>query len=256
MKKRGLLYIIFGLIFYLLFLVIQLPASWFAWGLNNFTHGTVRVDPIAGSMWHGTGRLVIYYPQGVPHDLGSAEWRINLLWLFTGRIQMYWHAESADGRTSTVLRFGKNQAQLLETEASFPAQAVGSFYPPASLISPKGQVIVRTEKLTISNNGVEGVAEISWQNAGSSLTNVQPLGDYRLEINSAGTTADLKLTTLHGSLELTGQGQWQLQNGQFHLTGAATPRERANELEPMLNLLGPAQDGGHRPLSLNGRLSL
>jgi hypothetical protein len=32
--------------------------------------------------------------------------------------------------------------------------------------------------------------------AGSSLSNVQPLGDYRLDITGAGKAANLKLTTL------------------------------------------------------------
>ncbi|MGE5318546.1 MAG: hypothetical protein ACM3KD_00055, partial [Hyphomicrobiaceae bacterium] len=69
MKERWLPYVIFGLVFYLLFLVIEMPASWFAWGVNRYSGGMVRLDPIDGSLWHGNGKLVIYYPQTVPHDL-------------------------------------------------------------------------------------------------------------------------------------------------------------------------------------------
>lgn len=253
-KKRLLLYAIFGLVFYLLFLVIELPVSWFAWGLNRYTSGTVRLDPIAGGLWRGSGRLVIYYPQTVPHDFGNTEWRINPLWLFTGQAQMQWRAESADARIRTTLRFGKNQTQLLETEAAFSAQAIGTFYSPASLISPKGQVLVRTDKLTIDSNGIEGGAEISWQNAGSSLSAVQPLGDYRLEIIGAGKTAALKLSTSRGDLELTGQGQWQISTGQIQFTGSATPHKHASELEPLLKLFGSSQGNGKRPLTVNTRL--
>ena len=254
MKKRWLLYVIFGLVFYLLFLIIEMPAFWFAWGLNRFTSGAVRLDPITGSLWHGNGRLVIYYPQTVPHDLGTAEWRINPLWLFAGRIQMHWQTESADARLRTTLRFGKNWTQLLETEVAFPAQAIGTFYSPASLISPKGQVLVHTDKLTIDSNGIEGGAEISWQNAGSILSTVQPLGDYRLEVTGSGKTAALKLSTARGDLELTGQGQWQISTGQIQFTGSAAPREHASELEPLLKLLGSGQGNGKRPLTVNTRL--
>lgn len=63
----------------------------------------------------------------------------------------------------------------------------------------------------MDNNGMEGEADIQWQGAGSSLATVQPLGDYRLKITGAGKTANLKLSTVHGALELTGQGQWQIQ---------------------------------------------
>ncbi len=253
-KKRLLLYVTFGLVFYLLFLIIEMPASWFAWGLNRYTQGAVRLDPIVGSLWSGNGRLVIYYPQTVPHDFGNAEWRINPLWLFAGRVQMYWRTESADARLRTTLQFGKNRTQLLETEAAFPARTIGTFYSPASLISPKGQVLVRTDKLMIDSNGLEGSAEISWLNAGSSLSTVQPLGDYRLEVTGSGKTAALKLSTARGDLELTGQGQWQVSTGQIQFTGSAAPREHASELEPLLKLLGNGQGNGKRPLTVNTRL--
>lgn len=251
MKKRGLLYAVFGLIFYLIFLVVEMPASWLAWGINRYTQGTLRLDPISGSVWNGTGRLVLYYPQTVPHDFGSAEWRLNPLWLFTGRIQMHWHADSAEQRINTTLRFGGNQLQLLETEIALPASTVSSFYPPASLISPQGQVSLRAEKLAIGRNGLEGNAEIQWQNASSSLSTVQPLGNYRLEIIGAGETATFRLNTTQGALELTGQGQWQAKTGQIQFTGSTLARERAGELESLLKLLGEDQGNGKRTLVAN-----
>lgn len=254
MKKRIVLYVVFGLIFYLLFLIVEMPASWFAWGLNRYTGGTVQLDPITGSLWHGNGRLVIYYPQNVPHDLSSVEWRINPFWLFAGRIQMNWQANAQDSNINTTIRMGSGQAELLDTEAVFPAQSISNFYPAATLISPQGQVRLHIDKLTVDQNGMTGVGDIQWQGAGSSLTTVQPLGDYRLEINSAGKNANLKLTTVSGDLNLTGQGQWQLQTGQIQLTGIAMPRGRAAELEPLLKLFGQDQGNGKRALALNGQL--
>ena len=250
MKKRMLLYVVLGLVFYLLFLIIQIPASWFAWGLNQYSHGAVRLDPLGGSLWSGNGRLVIYYPQTVPHDFGQTEWSINPGWLFTGRVQMHWRTESPDRRIDTVLRFGGNQTQLLETQAALPASAVSAFYPPASLISPQGQVSLRTGKLVIGG-GLTGNAEIQWQNASSALSSVQPLGTYRLEVSGAGETATLRLTTMQGVLELSGQGQWQAKTGQVQLTGSAVPRERAAELEPLLKLMGNDQGAGRRALAFN-----
>ncbi len=256
MKKRGLVYVIFGLVFYLLFLIVELPAAWFAWCLNQVTHGTVRLDPIGGSLWSGNGKLVVYYPQSTPHDLGTAEWNINPLWLFAGRLQMHWQASAPDMSIDTILRLGFGPMQLVDADISFPAQSVSSFYPAATLLSPKGQVRIHTTKISIDQNGIEGNGEILWQNAGSSLSSVQPLGDYRLEITAEGKSANLKLTTARGALEFTGQGQWQAQSGQLLITGAAVPHEHVNELVPLLNLLGPDQGGGRRPLTLSVRLPL
>jgi hypothetical protein len=254
MRKRGLLYVIFGLVFYLLFLIVEMPAVWFAWGLNQVTHGTVRLDPIGGSLWSGNGKLVVYYPQSTPHDLGAAEWNINPIWLFAGRLQIHWQASAQDTSIDTTLRLGFGQTQLVDTDIAFPAQSVSTFYPAATLLSPKGQVRVHTAKLSIDQNGIEGNGEILWQNAGSTLTSVQPLGDYRLEITGAGKTANLKLATTRGDLEFTGAGQWKLASGKIQLNGSATARGRAEELEPLLRLIGNDQGAGRRTLILDTAL--
>ncbi len=251
MKKRLLLYVVFGLVLYLLFLIVEMPASWFAWGLNRYSGGMARLDPLTGSLWHGNGKLVIYYPQTVPHDLGNTEWSINPFWLVTGRVQMHLQASSPDQQVDATLRFGGNQMQLLDTKIALPASALSSFYSPASLISPQGQVSLQIGKFVISSKGLDGNAEIQWQNAASNLSTVQPLGNYRLEINGAGKTTNLKLTTLRGALELTGQGQWEAQTGQLQFAGSAVPRERVAELEPLLTIFGNDQGNGRRALNLN-----
>jgi hypothetical protein len=249
-----LLYGVFGLVFYLLFLIIQMPASWFAWGLNNYSHNTVRLDPLSGSLWHGKGRLVIYYPQTVPHDFGQTEWSINPFWLLTGRAQLLLQTNMPDRQVKTTLGIAKGSLSIKDTDAAFPAAFVSQLYPPATLIGPQGQVRLHTSDLVFGQQTLEGNATIEWQGAVSSLTNVQPLGDYRLEIIGAGKTANLKLSTARGALELTGQGQWQTQTGQVQLTGSATPRERAAELESLLKLFGEDQGNGKRRLILNSAL--
>ncbi len=256
MKKRGLLYAIFGLVFYLLFLIVELPASWFAWGLNHLTHGSIQLDPITGSLWQGTGRLVFYYPPTVPHDLGNNEWHVNPLWLFAGHVQMTWLSNAPDSRLDTTIRLSSGIVELLDTEATFTAQSVEAVYPAASLISPQGQVQLHINKLTLKQDGVTGDGVIQWLDAGSTISTVRPLGDYRLDIIGAGKTANLKLSTLRGALELTGQGQWQIGTGQIQFTGNATAHEHATELESLLTLFGADQGNGQRRFTLNSRIPL
>ena len=116
-KTRWLLYVIFGLVFYLLFLIIEIPASWFAWGLNRYTQGTVRLDPIAGSLWGGKGRLVIYYPPTMPHEFGQTEWRINPLWLIAGRVQLALQTSHQDRQIKTTLGAARNSFMLKDTDS-------------------------------------------------------------------------------------------------------------------------------------------
>jgi general secretion pathway protein N len=253
-KTRWLLYVIFGLVFYLLFLITEMPASWFAWGLNRYTQGTVRLDPTAGSLWSGKGRLVIYYPTTTPHELGQTEWRINPLWLVAGRVQLSVQTSHQDRQIKTTLGVARNSFMLMDTDAELPAPFIARIYPPLSLISPQGKVRISTEGLTLSPGTVDGVAALEWINAGSSLSSVQPLGDYRLDITGAEKNANLKLTTLRGDLEFTGQGQWQTQTGQIQINGSALPRARAGELESLLSMIGPDQGSGRRALNINTRL--
>jgi general secretion pathway protein N len=253
-KKRVVLYVVFGLVFYLLFLIIEMPAAWFAWGLNRYTGGTVRLDPITGSLWHGKGKLVIYYPQITPHDLGLAEWHINPLWLFAGRVQLSLQANHQDRQIKTTLGIARNSFMLKDTEAEFPAPFLAQLYTPLSLISPQGKVRVSAAEFMFAPEKLNGVAALEWLNAGSGLSSVQPLGDYRLEIMGAEKLANLKLTTLHGDLEFTGQGQWQPRTGQIQINGSAAPHARAGELESLLNMIGTDQGNGRRALNINTRL--
>jgi general secretion pathway protein N len=250
-KTRWLLYVIFGLVFYLLFLIIEMPASWFAWGLNRYAQGTVRLDPTAGSLWSGNGRLVIYYPPNTPHDFGKTEWNINPFWLLTGRVQFSLQVNHQDKRIKTTLAIARNSFALKDTDAEFPAAFVAQLYTPLLLISPQGKVRISTESLTLAPDKVDGVGVLEWLNAGSGLSSVQPLGDYRLEILGAEKNASLKLATLRGDLEFTGQGQWEIAKGQLQFNGSAIPRNRATELEPMLKMIGNDLGGGRRLLILN-----
>jgi general secretion pathway protein N len=248
-KTRWLLYAVFGLVFYLLFLIIEMPASWFAWGLNRYTQGTVRLDPTAGSLWGGKGRLVIYYPPTTLHEFGQTEWRINPLWLIAGRVQLFVQTSHQDRQIKTTLGVARNSFMLKDTEAELPAVFVAQLYKPLSLISPQGKVRISAADLTFAPEKLEGAAALEWLNAGSSLSSVQPLGDYRLDITGAEKNAALKLTTLRGDLEISGTGQWQLPDGRITFTGEAVAARREKELEPLMQLLGKETGPGRRSIA-------
>jgi general secretion pathway protein N len=257
MKKSWLLYVFFGVFFYVLFLFIQMPASWFAWALNHYSSGRVQLDPIAGTLWHGKGRLVYQHPPSTPFEFGDTEWRINPLWLLVGSLQLNWQSQKPDTLINTTVRMSSGQLILLETNLVFPAQLSSSLIPAAKLLSPTGQVRLQTDRLAMDrNNGMSGGGDIQWQAAGSALSPVRPLGDYRLEVVGAGKIANLKLTTTRGALELSGQGQWQTTTGKIQFNGTVTPRDRVDDLESLLSLLGENQGGGKRLFTMNTQLPI
>ncbi|MFQ6021157.1 MAG: type II secretion system protein N [Acidiferrobacterales bacterium] len=257
MNRRWLGYLVFGVVAYLVFLVATVPASWLAWGLRQLTDGIVAIDQGQGSLWHGTGRLIVYHPRATARDLGKTEWRINPLWLPAARLQLYLQAIGSESKITGKIGVTPSKIIIQDSRVSASAQFASELYAPAKLLSPKGQLRLDAKQLTLERSGVQGNAQLFWNNAGSGLSSVQPLGDYRVDVTGKGESAVLKLTTLRGALEVNGQGRWQiLKGGELQLNGFARAKTRTQELEPLLKLLGRSRGGGRRSFRLKTRLAL
>jgi general secretion pathway protein N len=101
---------------------------------------------------------------------------------------------------------------------------------------------------------LHGAAQLFWDGAGSDLSSVNPLGDYRLDVNGEGENVVFKLATVRGALEVTGQGHWQpLRDGMLQINGYARARAQQKELQPLLQFLG-AEQGGRRLFQLRLQL--
>lgn len=257
MKKRWLGYLFFGLVAYFFFLVATVPAGWLAWGITRLTTGAVAIDQVQGSLWHGNGRLIVYYPQATPQNLGQTEWRINPLWLAAARLRIAIKAIGAESEISTIVAVAPSKLIMDNAQISASAHLASELYSPLSLLAPKGRLRLNAKELRLDRDGLHGSAQIFWDRAGSRLSSVHPLGDYRLDVDGAGQTTSFKLATLRGALELTGQGRWQpLGSGMLQMTGVATAKARQQELEPLLRLMGSRQDAERASFRLQTRLRL
>ncbi len=256
MKRHWLYYGSLEIGLYLIFLIVTAPTAWIAWTLVRFSHGVVSLNESQGTVWRGQGDIVIHDASSPPRRLGTARWSINPLWLFAGQVQMHTALSGPGTDVDAILRFGYRRLVLSDVSASFPAQLLAEFYGPAGLINPSGQVRVSAKEFTLKRGDARGNAIIQWQGASSSLSSVQPLGDYRLSLDGHGNSAILQLETVSGALSVSGQGQWQVTSGQFQFNGAAKPVAQAAELEPMLRLFGPDTGNGKRLFSVNSRFPI
>jgi len=251
MKRRWLLYGLLGIGFYSVFLVITAPAVWMAWTLVRFSHGIVSLNQAEGSVWRGRGDLVIHNASSPPQRLGAVRWSLNPLSLLAGQVRSHVVLSGPGTEVDGVVHLGYRHFAFSDFKASFPAQLVAAFYGPAALLSPSGQVRVSTKEFALGRAGARGNAIVQWQGAGSSLSSVQPLGDYRLSMEGSGNTTALQLETVSGDLALSGQGQLHTESGQLRFNGVAKPVAHAAELEPLLRLVGPDHGGGQRYLIIN-----
>ncbi|GMR19972.1 MAG: type II secretion system protein N [Gammaproteobacteria bacterium] len=251
--KKSWRYIAFGLLAYIVFLLATLPASWLAWGLHRFGPHNISLTQPLGSVWRGQAILIAKQGSQL-NRLGLIEWDLHPLWLFTGKLGANLRLKDDDTQASTDIKLGYKSITASRLAATLPANALGRFYAPVSLAAPEGTINIKGEELVLDQQGLHGQAIVQWRNAGSQLSPVKPLGDYRLTINGKGKSATFKLNTNKGALQLSGNGNWDIYgSGQLNFNGTATPRQRNSELESLLSLLGKDLGGGRRLLRLNTR---
>lgn len=245
-------YIAVGVLVYVAVLIAAAPASLIAKTATRFSDGAVSLASAHGSVWRGGARL--YVGRGTEtQPLGDIAWHIQPLWLFTGRLRARFVVNAPDVDLDVTASLSISRLSLQDFHAAFPAAVIAKVYPPAQLLGPQGAVRIEGKKFELGRRRARGEAVITWRQAASHMTNVQPLGDYRLQASGRGDSVGLELKTLKGSLNVTGRGAWRLADGSLKFNGRARPTARAGELEPLLKLLGPDRGKGQRAISINLR---
>jgi general secretion pathway protein N len=145
-----------------------------------------------------------------------------------------------------------------------PAAALTTLHALFNTLEPAGQLLLRWPDLVLDRHGprprVAGqtVLEAQWLQAGSALSRVVPLGNYRFTVQAGATLQDgfaLHLQTAGGPLRLEGQGTWSAAghlvfDGRAWADGAA-PASTQSALRRLLDLLGPkAGPDGATPLRM------
>ncbi len=258
MSRRAIIgYLGLGLAAFLFFLIAGAPAGWLVWGLVRLSDGALHVAESRGTIWHGAGRLVLAAPAGTAVPLGDIAWQLRLTPLLRGRAALSLTGTGPGGALDGVVVVGRGSLMLEGLRASCPAALLGRLYPAAMLLGAEGRLRLETPMMKLTPSSLEGKLELRWEQAASQLSAVRPLGGYRLELVGRGKDATLALQTLEGSLELTAQGRWDaLGSGELQLGGLARARERAEELQPLLRLMGRDLGSGRRAFSLRLRAPL
>ena len=98
---------------------------------------------------------------------------------------------------------------------------------------------------------MNGQITVDWLHAASALSEIRPLGDYRILLQSNGRALDAQLSTLSGKLKLDGKGSFDNASGmRFNGTAQAAPGIAATELNELLHHIGPEVSPGVFALAL------
>lgn len=255
-SRRGTVYTAAGISCFLLFLFLTLPAYWVDRLAQRLSQDSVRIQDPAGTLWNGSGTLVVRNP-GQELMRAKIAWAVQPWWLFTGKLGAAVTARDSATPLTASIRLGYRSLSLHAVDATVPAGAAAAFQPAVGLLAPSGRLHITSEQARLTPAGLEGGLQLTWLGAGARLSGLSELGDYRLVVTGQGASADLRVETLRGDVGITAQGSWQTQGeGLVQLSGSVAPGGREQTLRPLLAMLNAQNNNGQYSWTLNQRLPL
>ena len=249
----------------LMALLIHLPAQWLAHSLFKATQGQVQLQEVQGSVWQGSGKLVLTGGVGSRDALalpGRINWQTGMSLDAANRPQFNFnlnalccmaHASRMSLQATEQLRVW--QLQVDDHQSQWPAHLLSGLGAPWNTLQPEGILRLETKQLRVNfqtqPSWLQGGITLTAENMSSKLSTLKPMGTYQINLGGASDTnplPSLSLTTQSGSLLLSGQGQWQGSRLQFRGEASAVP-EHAAALSNLLNIIGRRQ-GARSLLSL------
>ncbi len=233
-------------------LIWQAPAVWLARWLASNSNGHVLVVDTRGSVWSGSGELVLTGGAGsrdasrLPGRLhwqlgwasGAPELRLRLDCCTVGDLPL--RIEPGLGRVKISL---PSRAEPL---LRLPAGWLGGLGTPWNTLQLGGQLRLASRDFVVEWAAgrwlTRGQLDIDFANLSSRISTLSPLGSYRLTLQSQQDgLARLQLSTLEGALLLQGEGSFGgSSKGRFQGDASAAPG-RESALNNLLNIIGRRQ---------------
>jgi len=230
------------------------PASWLASGLASATHGHLLIVNTSGSVWNGSGTVVLTGGAGA-RDAASLPGRLHWKMVPKGlglqlaaRQDCCINGELLLGIKPGLGRMAISIDNRADWLARLPAGLLAGLGTPWNTLQLGGSLRVSAQEFRLESAQGRwrqfGGLQLELLNLTSRVSTVAPLGSYRLNLNADAANpgvSTLHLYTLEGALQLNGAGTLS-PGGKSRFTGeagAAPGREEA--LNNLLNIIGRRQ---------------
>lgn len=220
------------------------PARWLAAALSRASGQQLQLVGAQGSIWGGSSQLVLSGGQGSTNAMalpGQVSWRIRPVWAGLA-IQI-----TSDCCTpqplqlrATAVGWKGARVVLQDSQSQWPASLLAGLGTPWNTVQAQGQLSAATQDFAVefgpTGMQLAGRVQLDALNISSRLSTLSPMGSYRIVLQG-GPSTTMDLSTLDGSLQLSGQGEWVGRRLRFNGVATAAP-ERVEALSNLLNILG------------------
>jgi general secretion pathway protein N len=163
--------------------------------------------------------------------------------------------ENAEALTQTIKINGNwNQWRIHPSGVRLRAEQLALLGAPFNTLKLSGNLLMSWQELLVGlqDQHIEiiGIMQMDFKKIASALSPVKPLGEYQLKISCLRSYANVQLLTLHGPLQIQGQGMFN--QGRLKFSGVAyADVGQEKQLSLLLNLLGqPKRDGNPNHIAL------
>lgn len=233
------LWVLFALLYFFIWLLVTAPASLLNVVAVKLSERKISLANCHGTIWQGGATPVLNFRENSPLVLHALSWEIKPSALLRGQIEALVTWDDLLATLPMQLLIDRQEVTLHQVRIPLPATSIGalsSFLQPAQFT---GNMLFESPLLSLKGQEIQGAATVYWHQAGSALSTIDPLGNYKLNIVANKSNLLATLSTENGALLLEGQGSWSAVDG-FKFDGVAQAREGEKEmLSELLHHLGP-----------------
>jgi general secretion pathway protein N len=238
--------VVFGLLVYLVALVLTFPAerAYAHWKASAHASRALALSGISGSVWSGKAAMALIQGQ----QLKDVEWTLRPWSLLSGRVGLKWRFQLpesqgeggfAQAETGLGLDGSINVEQM---EARLPAAWLAAVAN-AAVVRPSGSVSVNLTGLRWDGKSLTSAeGKVAWHGAGVNIFKPVELGDLSLSLETTDEVVKGVVSDGGGPLSLDGL-LTLTPDGRYDFNGSLAARN-APELENALRSMGrPGADG-------------
>lgn len=238
-----------GIAAYAVFLLASTPATFIAARASATAPGLIELADTHGTLWSGSARARIRATGG-DVLLDRVEWRFLPARLASGRIAFDVVATGRGLDVRSQVARGFAGWELREVAARGDVAALTPLAPVIATWRPEGNVAISSPAIEWNDSRARGDLRAEWSDAALSISDVRPLGSYRIDVHADGGPANVAVATISGPLRIAAQGTLMPPSA-LKLSGDARGEgAAAAALEPLLNLIGPRRPDGARALEI------